>query len=587
MFAAVYMVRQEALRKEACALFRKTGRWPHQACAKSGFDFAEDVKQKNFFKPFAVPIAKIVATRSIYDALATESKVSANANANDKNKNKGDENAEGAPWVAVQFVKIPGQPGRIWLTDAVVTKMMATHWESVTGPNKDEFFFTGIHQKPRKPTQCYPLFFDFDEKVTAPIDFWKTDCFIESFVAAFIEMVFPGAEWWWLRPDSVREDESVSKTTSNGTEYRKFVKTGKYKGGVHVHVRALVTAARACAIFKMAQEYFGEQLRTKLPWLDMDEVTFSKTGLRSPFVYKSVHCSEITNKKCLISCERGCMSSSEMIIAPMYSLVGAHCTVDHFLYSSLYSPENGEPTRAALEIEKLLSEVCGTGHHRFTGPRSQRIFNATIQTMLGDLRLQQEGGVALNLAGPELRLVQDIIFTRPSTMPRRHDQSQHHIKDIYECRKEGRDDCIIVQMRETYCVIASSETRENHTHSSTNNTNYYLFSLNGNVYVGCYSRKRDSCKKLYKFTTLEDREFALLFPGKTRAVGRPPPVIDSSQGSQPPSAPTPANSDQPPREHERIVEEDYTFMSPLAQQRLNDAMNRPLPKFLQDLKNEK
>ena len=444
------------------------GKWPHLASERDGDELGKMAERKEFFEPQPVPGYKFKFQRLMKQFDAKKE----------------------CPTAVRVFNFIHGQRVMRIESDQILNFMRA-HFDSMM-KDPDDGAFVGIHQKP--DNGVYPFFIDFDENnVSSRHQLIEADEFIESEVAVLMEAIFPKNRWWWCRPTHPRkkfvvESQKGKDIFGNYYEQRKRVYDGSlWKCGIHVYTDAYVTTAHAKVIWTWMHGFFKHTLN-RLSFMEMDDVTFTRTGLRSLYTYKSMPCSDFFRlsgrMRCPTDCPRGCRDLGYLLDGPMYTLRPEYRKFEIFLFSSLYSPVNGKVTPVAPNLQPKMEEALST-------------FRKAVA--LKDQVFQMKGIRMDEFEKDGNQLKNDPVINTLVRLVREH--SLHPKSTEIGRITRLNDGAYVVNMNSRVCMMKTMAANLNlsnpYRHESSNN--FYLISpKDGLIYLRCRSTKQDNfsvCQK--------------------------------------------------------------------------------------------
>ena len=523
LFKAEFMDSIPERAEEALEFLKEHGRWPHQYSRCNGFDFAQQVKEGNLFKPFGGQFVKRTRMQ-IYEHLPP-------APSNDPDPNK-----------RVNGFNHTVYPGVIPMHPINIGVCMKRLYDSYV-QDSSMVHFTGILQ--RGDEALFPFFLDFDEKTVNAGDFAKTDEFVETCIGPLLEVLYPNCEWWWIRPEQVREDVKEVKN-----EERKFVedvKTGKFKGGVHVHVKAFTSKTIAEAVFKFIKAMVHDVLE-EMPWIEMDPVTYGRVGVRPNGAYKSRRHNRTIGKKghTNFNCSPGCscadpenalLVSHEELIAPPYWIRPEFDTYERFLYSSIFEPEGCKYTPINPSWKHLFPKF-GV---KLT-QREMSEMNAIAKTATDSWKgLKTEDGKTLkkiDVPVQKYELCLNWIRAHGEHGTKVEIKSIYHHMETNVNKIRGTPTPVFYACLDTHgCVLQTrAKYEKDHPgklwkathntirslHNHTTSYNYYVFAQNGNVYIKCRSDKdenKDICRRVQEPlpVRLTEEEIGILFDDELKA----------------------------------------------------------------------
>lgn len=523
LFKAEFMDSIPERAEEALEFLKEHGRWPHQYSRCNGFDFETQVKEGNLFKPFGGQFVKRTRMQ-IYEHLPP-------APSNDPDPDK-----------RVNGFNHTVYPGVIPMHPINIGECMKRLYDSYV-QNSSMVHFTGILQ--RGDEALFPFFLDFDEVTANAGDFAKTDEFVETCIGPLLEVLYPNCEWWWIRAEQVREE--VKEVKNEERKLIEDVKTGKFKGGVHVHVKAFTSKTIAEAVFKFIKAMVHDVLE-EMTWITMDPVTFSKTGVRPNGAYKSRRHNRAIGKngRNNFNCSPGCtcadpenalLVSNEELIAPPYWIRPEFDTYERFLYSSIFEPERCKYTPINPSWKHLFPKF-GV---KLT-QREMSEMNAIAKTATDSWKgLKTEDGKTLkkiDVPVQKYKLCLDWIRAHGEHGSKVEIKSIYHHMETSVDKIRGRPTPVFYACLDTHgCVLQTRAKYEkdnpgklwkaNHNtvrylHNHTTNYNYYVFAQNGNVYIKCRSDKdenKDICRRVQEPlpVRLTETEIGILFDDELKA----------------------------------------------------------------------
>lgn len=457
--------------KAAIEFYLENNRWPHQYSTTCGQTFVDQVADNSFFAPDPRFIAY-----GLLDGRELLSRYQVNHEGLKKDQRQ-----------AVRSLQFTYPRKLVHISRARIYDFLREMYDRC---RENKIVMTV--QCRREEGDLFPMFFDIDEHVDDPAKFVATDRYVEGVVASLMDMIYPDVKWWWARPTHVRRS---NKPYPNG-----------FQGGVHIHTEAITDVTGALVVAEWFHTYMGPYVTDEYAHVKLDRGVYNKAACFRPmFSYKSYYCeAKMLRGKpgCNADC-LSCLGRKEVVTGPPCVFAPHAETYENFLFSTMFIPDGATCTPCAPAIEASISLQRDY-------PKQKRSLAVIMRSHGSYERYQQNGTTTAVLSELNQNAVLRIVAE--------YGQHGKNMED-YGVPYFLPEGAIVVPCLSRICVFMTAVLRAanpgkrvpRHEHKS--NSNFYVLSTNGALFLRCRSRTNVACYEtkpppIYEVT---DEEYELIF----------------------------------------------------------------------------